>query len=45
MKPSETTTIRISYKLKSELDKLVQIKTDTYETIIWRLVREKATKK
>ena len=39
MKPSETTTIRISYKLKAELDKLVQIKSDTYETILWRLLK------
>ena len=40
MKPSETTTIRISYRLKAELDKLVELKSDTYETILWRLVRK-----
>ena len=34
----ETTTIRISKKLKAELDKLVQSKQDTYEDIIKRLI-------
>jgi len=44
-KPSETTTIRITYRLKAELDKLVEIKTDTYETILWRLLKQRRSQK
>ena len=47
-KPSKnkepTTTIRITYRLKAELDKLVELKSDTYETILWRLLEGRVKK-
>ncbi len=32
--------IAVTIKLKNELDKLVQSKKDTYEDIIWRLLKK-----
>ena len=32
--------IVVSEKLKGELDKLIEKKSDTYENIIWRLIKK-----
>ena len=39
-KKKGTTTIQVSYELKGELDKKGK-KNDSYEDIIWRLLKKK----
>ena len=39
-KHKQNPKIAVSEKLKKELDKLVKNKSDTYEDIIWRLMKK-----